>query len=451
MITQPLRPELVSATSCVSSHARSCQLLLSDEAAAVPEPCPSSEEILFGQENLLRNLKDGGGVGGCGGCWSLGPTRGAIFSSIKEKCTSYVSTQNGIGPLSKVARDAAVKSISCEVLPNRVGSMLFTENQSFTLLSQTFFLKDSTARGFQRYFSVIVGSSERNHLLRSYKLLNQNIESLISLLCKKCDDNYSRETKGVNSRDLSEKLFLKRGENNEPGRNLSELAAEHSIFLTIHNKFATIISCLESWRGETAMTGQPVKSSFVMNQARILLFASVFEGLPVNSAKCLLYCLLAGQTVGISCSSRDLGRQVADSLALLLPNNKDRDSTYFVNVVVLTDKSDEHTFSNTLSVVREASRPQYTFSSNICCCGSCRECRPVGSSLAVNKLLSVISCRRLDTCTLHTKILTIVEGILQHSKIWAKMKTGSDKRNFLRKLEFNANDANILNFFQMFL
>jgi len=445
MITQPLRREIFSTTSCVSSNDQSCQLLVSDETATEPEPCHSSEEIVFGQENLMRNWR--GDAGGCGGCWSLGPARGAIFSSIKEKYTSYVSTQNGIGSLSKLARDAAVKSISCEVLPNRIGSMLFTDNQEFALLSQTFFLKDSAARGFQRYFSVIVGSSERSHLMRSYKFLNQNIESLISLLCKKCDDNYYRETKGVSSRDLSEKLFLKRGENNEPGRNLSELAAEHSIFLTIHKKFGTIISCLESWRGETAVTGQPVKSSLVINQPRILLFASIFEALSVNSAKCLLYCLLAGQTLGISCLSRDLGRQVADSLALVLPNNKDR---YFVNVV-LTDKSDEHTFSNTLSVIRDASWPQYKFSSNICCCGSCRECRPVGNSLAVNKLLSVISCRSLNSCTLHTKVLTIVEGILLHSKIWAKLKSGSDKRNFLRRLQFNAKDANIFNFFQMFL
>ena len=49
------------------------------------------EEIVFGQENLMRNWR--GDAGGCGGCWSLGPARGAIFSSIKEKYTSYVSTQ----------------------------------------------------------------------------------------------------------------------------------------------------------------------------------------------------------------------------------------------------------------------------------------------------------------------------------------------------------------------
>lgn len=62
---------------------------------------------------------------------------------------------------------------SCEVVPNRTGSLLFTNNPAVTTLSETFLLKDSMARGFQRYFSVVVGNQQRGNLIRSWSHLSQ--------------------------------------------------------------------------------------------------------------------------------------------------------------------------------------------------------------------------------------------------------------------------------------
>lgn len=66
-------------------------------------------------------------------------------------------------------------SCSCEVLPNKTGSMMFTNNQATTIMSETFFLKDSTARGLQRYFSIILGNKEKGFILRSFTEIQQEI------------------------------------------------------------------------------------------------------------------------------------------------------------------------------------------------------------------------------------------------------------------------------------
>ena len=51
--------------------------------------------------------------------------------------------------------------------------MVFTNNPATTIMSETFFLKDSTARGLQRYFSIILGNREKGFILRSFTDIQQ--------------------------------------------------------------------------------------------------------------------------------------------------------------------------------------------------------------------------------------------------------------------------------------
>ena len=51
-----------------------------------------------------------------------------------------------------MAKDAAIKSISCEVVENRSGRIVFANSPSAaTVLAQTFHLPDKSARGFHRF------------------------------------------------------------------------------------------------------------------------------------------------------------------------------------------------------------------------------------------------------------------------------------------------------------
>jgi len=454
MLTQSARKEAHTAGEDRTSRA---QLLVCDET--VPEPFPVQGETLFGKELLMRGLSDSSGMSGCAGCWSLGPAKGAIFSSNSHSSTSYISTQNGLGTSSKVARDAAVKSISCEVLPNRTGSMVFTNNISGTILSETFFLKDSMARGFQRYFSIIIGSRDRGYLLRVWTILSQRIRVLIELLCAKCDKTFTIEAKGSSKKGLPEQ---KQREGLGPARNLSELASDPNLFHLIHTHFADALCLIEELRSEIAVVGQPMKSSLSMDEARILTLCDIVKSLPQPATSVLLFNVLAGQTIEISSSRRELSRHIASALSIILPNNPKRDSTYFANVVLSSVCQSNH-FKYSLNV----DYGSHSFTCKSCNgfdfdahCESnnlasntdlCKNCKSAGSSLAVGRLLRILSSQDLSPCTLHTRILSTVEGILHTAKIWSKNRTDHERKVFLRKFNLIQSDSAILNFFKMFI
>lgn len=493
MMTQPLRGEpsatlqrrpvsplvnvdRLEAQTATTAHHH--QLVVCDEF--VPEFSPASEETLFGKEFLTKNLPELTTVDGCEGCWSLGPCNEAIFSTQKDIATSYVSTQNGFGPVSNLARDAAVKSISCEVLPNRTGHLLFTNHPMGTVVSQTFLLKDRQARGFQRFFSIVIGHRERGHALRSLAHLQQGVQAVIDLLCNKCSETHQRELEAFPiKKDLSYKY--ERSVRNEPSRNLTQLASDPSVFRLLHKQFSSLLRQLERQWVDTPLSGQPVKGCVEFHESRILLLTEILQNVPTCCAKVLMYCLLAGLALEIRCKARRAARLVADALSIVLPNNKSRDATYFANVIlsessVATSEVD-YTLEVTLNGRRCGARPgfNYSFRSRKCTCGGagdghpdtsrrveqlqaaggaadiCNDCSVASCSVAVGRLVSIISSSSLNTATLHTKIFAVVEAILNDAKAWAKLKSGPVRRTFISKLGLAVSDAPILTFFQMFL
>ena len=258
---------------------------------------------------------------------------------------------------------------------------------------------------------------------------------------------------------------MKQRERLGPARNLSELASDSTLFLLIHSNFADILREMEELRSEVAVAGQPMKCSVLMEESRILTICDIVRGLSPPATAVLLFNVLAGKTIEIISSRREISRQIASALSIILPNNKRRDSTYFANVI-LSSSSRSTDFNHSLTV-DASEKSNFQFSCRLCNSskkgvdsynndassklGSCVECASAGSSLSVGRLLKILSCRDLNPCTLHTRILTTVEGILNTAKIWSKNRTDNERKIFLRKLNFAPSDAEILNFFRMFL
>ncbi len=79
-------------------------------------------------------------------------------------------------------RQACVRSLSCEVCPSREGPLVFGDQQRGFVFSYAFFLRDSSARGSQRWYSIIVISADRLHLISSWTFLVSHIAAYIQLL-----------------------------------------------------------------------------------------------------------------------------------------------------------------------------------------------------------------------------------------------------------------------------
>ncbi|KAL0172441.1 hypothetical protein M9458_032752, partial [Cirrhinus mrigala] len=112
----------------------------------------------------------------CEGCRSLP----AVDS---ETGIRYLSHQHPRQPqLFSVVRQACVRSLSCEVCPGREGPIFFGDEQHGFVFSHTFFIKDSLARGFQRWYSIVVVAMDRIYLINSWPFLLRHLRLTIQSL-----------------------------------------------------------------------------------------------------------------------------------------------------------------------------------------------------------------------------------------------------------------------------
>lgn len=84
---------------------------------------------------------------------------------------------------------------SLQVCPGREGPIFFGDEQHGFVFSHTFFIKDSLARGFQRWYSIVMVAMDRIYLINSWPFLLRHlkltIQSLQSTALKVCHWHYS--------------------------------------------------------------------------------------------------------------------------------------------------------------------------------------------------------------------------------------------------------------------
>lgn len=69
-----------------------------------------------------------------------------------------------------------------QVCPGREGPIFFGDEQYGFVFSHTFFIKDSLARGFQRWYSIITIMMDRIYLINSWPFLLGKIRGIIDEL-----------------------------------------------------------------------------------------------------------------------------------------------------------------------------------------------------------------------------------------------------------------------------
>ncbi|XP_071444362.1 folliculin isoform X2 [Hetaerina americana] len=124
-----------------------------------------------------------------------------------ERRISYVTRRSPSHPrLQSLLKQACVLSLSCEVSEGREGPVSFSVpagegggcrrsggSVSGQALSHTFLLKDSHARGFHRWFSIVVVMRDHIYLLNSWPFLVESLSRLIKSLQSRADKVYEQE------------------------------------------------------------------------------------------------------------------------------------------------------------------------------------------------------------------------------------------------------------------
>lgn len=122
------------------------------------------------------------------------------------------------------------------------------------ILSHTFHIHDSQARGFFRLFSIIVLMKDKMFLLNMQPFLAKNLQKISSELQAFSSAIYSAEEAKCSERAQR----LTSGQTStQPPRSLIELTGESSVFAILHSHFAWLLSTGARYLTENVTIGTP--------------------------------------------------------------------------------------------------------------------------------------------------------------------------------------------------
>ncbi|XP_065362585.1 folliculin [Calliphora vicina] len=175
----------------------------------------------------------------CAACNSIGQTNG-LYSKDNESGATFLSTQQSALPeVATLVKQAAVRSLSCEINHNKDGGFVFFGDTSRGhVLSHTFHVSDLQARGFYQLFSIIILMKDKYFLLNTKPFLAEHLRKISSELqngAKRIRDE--EELKGsTRQRRLSGSQPLV-----QTPRSLIELTGEENVFAILHSHFSWLL------------------------------------------------------------------------------------------------------------------------------------------------------------------------------------------------------------------
>ncbi|XP_051999234.1 folliculin-like [Xyrauchen texanus] len=206
----------------------------------------------------------------CEGCRSLPASHPGFVSVDGETGIRYLSHQHPRQPqLFSVVRQACVRSLSCEVCPGREGPIFFGDEQHGFVFSHTFFIKDSLARGFQRWYSIVVVAMDRIYLINSWPFLLRHlrltIHSLQSTALKVFDSEQcvcpQRAARMNNA--FSPTVFPHQRSGNA-ARSLTSLTQHTNLWASLHSSFSWLLKACGSRLTEKLLEGAPTEDTLVL-------------------------------------------------------------------------------------------------------------------------------------------------------------------------------------------
>ncbi|XP_055934731.1 folliculin-like [Argiope bruennichi] len=207
----------------------------------------------------------------CEGCTSMTSKKRGYISNDHEARVSYVSSQYPLHPDVFIAvRQACVRSLSCEVCPGREGPIFFGDDHRGHVLSHTFFLKDSQARGFQSWYSIIIVMRDKFFLLNSWQFLVKFLQKIIHELQEKANKVYAAEQSEQNLRAVRLNSVtrmtidtFRRRRGNIKARSLVDLTNDKEVFPYLHMWFTWILKAGAMRISERLVESFPNEDTFI--------------------------------------------------------------------------------------------------------------------------------------------------------------------------------------------
>eukprot|EP01135_Chromosphaera_perkinsii_P011225 Nk52_evm6s2367 gene=Nk52_evmTU6s2367 len=214
----------------------------------------------------------------CKTCRSLEEGRTGFITNDHGAHISYISSKfPNNANLYSIVRQACVRSLSCEVCPGREGPVLFGDDKSGYIFSYTFKLKDGQARGFQRWYTIIVIMTDKNFLVSSWPFLVSHLRVVVDDMQTKANGLYESDKQnkllntgttasGYGYVPLAPGQFRRRRYSSPGLRSLVELCGDVELFAKLHTRFSWILKACGSRLFEQQVEGPAmIATSFDTN------------------------------------------------------------------------------------------------------------------------------------------------------------------------------------------
>ena len=434
--------------------------------------------IMVTQQTFCKTLKDGTSDNtgllnrenfnhksmGCERCWSLKTNDNLILSNDNSSHQTFVSSQAVLNrELEQCLRNAVIRAISCEVSVKREGPILFSDPSVSTVFANNFFLKDSKARGFQRYYSILIMSRERQYLIANLDIIENKVSKIIESIKFMSRKTFEKEADGA--KDISKSKDGRR-RSMAALRNLREIVGDPNIYQTVHKQFVVLLQSIEKVLKEKVLGGQVMKSSVTFPKASLSTIIEMKNKLGAQHFRILLHHILSGLTLQVKSARRCLSRKIGDSLCMFLPNNLALNANYFANLILthgdLHGDIDLLPSAAQLEILDnlDPTQPEslsYQLTSGRCDCfdsfgtvfASCKYCKSLSESSVITKYCKLLKRCDIPRVVTEMSLRTFCESILIQARVYSKL-TQTQRGDFLLQNNYTAIDVEIFKFYKYF-
>ncbi|CAG4946719.1 unnamed protein product [Parnassius apollo] len=265
----------------------------------------------------------------CSGCTSLGPETvlvsrdddGTIFCSRESVPNTEINT---------FLRQAAIRSITCEVSWSKEGGVIYFSDTQGHVLSLTFQVQDTRARGLKRWFSIVVLMKDKMLLLNLTPMLSEHMQKISNELQQLAEVIFNKEQSICSQRALR----LKTGRNDfGQSRSLIQLTGDENVYKKLHSHFTWMLRTGALTYSETLYTSKDLikkiypkaikrsifedNACLVNNDNECMPLRSLENLLTKSVFRIILFCVLTGVEIRVNSHSTNTTSIVKSFLRLL--------------------------------------------------------------------------------------------------------------------------------------
>ena len=401
-------PNVILTTHCVSrsdldsltksksrpENGRNTSSLASSMSSLPSTSLITDNSNLFNNEiHLLSDESSSANSHDCDGCSlrskSMVGLNGFLSLSSDDKygfiTNSYPNKRhdsNSFAISNPTIRDACIRSLSCEVYDSGEGEGLiyFGDDQRAHILSHLFILRDSKARGFQRTYSILVMSRDKQQLLSDWDFYVKSIQQIVSRLKNKskiiyeseltqttCQqrrslilDNVSNVDNARSLEDLLDRNRMNTHRTNSKARSLLDLTGDNTTFANLHIQFSWILYSVIANKSWASMVECPLALSALSSLCHIehnLTLRNLYKLLGKDMFETVGYHTLIGNQVIVIDDNQNRVKSVVHCLSQLLPESCQ-------SIQINVDNFDEAAKHNLVGVSTKDLLPNYVMESD---------------------------------------------------------------------------------------